>query len=69
MTDSFEAVVVGSGFGGTILSLSLANKFADDNANNNTDKKVCVLERGQWWLSHEMNFVPKASRKTISQHA
>jgi choline dehydrogenase-like flavoprotein len=63
MTDSFEAVVIGSGFGGTILSLSLANKFADDNTNNNTDKKVCVLERGQWWLSHEMNFVPKASRK------
>ena len=28
MTDNFEAVVVGSGFGGTILALSLANKFA-----------------------------------------
>jgi choline dehydrogenase-like flavoprotein len=64
MTDNFEAVVVGSGFGGTILALSLANKFQDDNTKNGTDKKVCVLERGQWWLSHEMNFVPKASRKT-----
>lgn len=63
MADKFEAVVVGSGFGGTILSLSLANRFADDNTNNNTEKKVCVMERGQWWLSHETNFVPKASRK------
>lgn len=55
---------MGSGFGGTILALSLANKFEDDNAKNNTNKRVCVFERGQWWLSHEMNFVPKASRKT-----
>ena len=62
MTDNFDAIVVGSGFGGTILALSLANKFEDDNAKNNTNKKVCVFERGQWWLSHEMNFVPKASR-------
>jgi choline dehydrogenase-like flavoprotein len=62
MVDSFETVVIGSGFGGTILALSFANKFEDDNAKNNTSKKVCVFERGQWWLSHEMNFVPKASR-------
>ncbi len=32
--DKFEAVVVGSGFGGTILTLSLANKFENDNTKN-----------------------------------
>lgn len=61
--DTFEAVVVGSGFGGTILALSLANKFESDNAKNNTNKKVCVLERGQWWISHELNYTPKEERK------
>jgi choline dehydrogenase-like flavoprotein len=63
--ETFEAIVVGSGFGGTIVALSLANKFEDENTNNNTDKRVCILERGQWWLSHEMNFKPKSSRKTF----
>lgn len=62
--DRFEAVVVGSGFGGTILSLSLANKVADENATHGTDGRVCVLERGQWWLSHEMNVTPREQRKT-----
>jgi choline dehydrogenase-like flavoprotein len=66
MSDSFEAVVVGSGFGGTILALSLANKYEADNSKNNTNKRVCVLERGQWWLSHETTFTPKSSRSTTS---
>ena len=46
----YEAVVIGSGFGGTITSLSLANKYKEDGEG----KKVCILERGQWWVSHEM---------------
>ncbi|MCE8422906.1 MAG: hypothetical protein J5U17_01490 [Candidatus Methanoperedens sp.] len=61
--DKFEAVVVGSGFGGTILALSLANKFENDNSNNHTNKKVCVLERGEWWISHELNYTPKEKRR------
>jgi hypothetical protein len=32
--------------------LSLANELEDDNTKNNTDKKFCILKRGQWWLSH-----------------
>jgi choline dehydrogenase-like flavoprotein len=60
--EKFEAIVIGSGFGGTILSLSLANKFDSDNASNNTDKKVCLLERGQWWLSHEINYTAPTDR-------
>lgn len=65
MTNSFESIVIGSGFGGTILALSIANKFQDDNAKNNTNKKVCILERGQWWLTHELNFTPQEIRKTF----
>jgi len=65
--DSFEAVVIGSGFGGTILSLTLANKFAEENRKNGTagtskKKSVCILERGQWWISHEITFTPKDKR-------
>lgn len=60
--ESFEAVVIGSGFGGTVLTLSLANKFESDNTSNNIDKKVCLLERGQWWLSHEINYTPPGER-------
>lgn len=52
--DQFEAVVVGSGFGGTILGLTLANKFSKEKNSGTKPKKVCILERGQWWVSHEM---------------
>jgi choline dehydrogenase-like flavoprotein len=52
----FEVVVIGSGFGGTILSTSLVNKFADEDKALPDDqkRKVCILERGQWWVSHEV---------------
>lgn len=55
-----ECVVIGSGFGGTILSLSLVNKYHDeDQALPDPEKrKVVLLERGQWWLSHELPLSP-----------
>lgn len=56
--ERYEAVVIGSGFGGTIAALTLANKLAE--APGRTDR-VCVLERGQWWLSDE---VPATSAGT-----
>lgn len=65
MADTFESVIIGSGFGGTILALSFANRFEDENSKNNTNKRACILERGQWWLTHEFNYTPKASRKTF----
>ena len=57
-----ECVVVGSGFGGTILSLSLVNKYHDeDNGVPDADKrKVVILERGQWWVSHELPLSPSS---------
>ncbi|HXV88879.1 MAG TPA: GMC oxidoreductase [Nitrososphaeraceae archaeon] len=54
-----EAVVTGSGFGGTIISLSLVNKFVADAAPpGSVKKKVVLLERGQWWVSHELPSSP-----------
>lgn len=50
--DRYESVVIGSGFGGTIVALTLANRYAEDSST--PMKKVCVLERGQWWVSGEM---------------
>ena len=54
--DKYEAVVIGSGFGGTITSLTLANKYGkeDINKEEKLKRRVCILERGQWWVSHEM---------------
>lgn len=47
-----DAVVIGSGFGGTIAALTLTNFFAT----RNKGEKVCILERGQWWISHELPY-------------
>jgi hypothetical protein len=57
-----EAVVVGSGFGGTIVSLSLVNQFEQqDQALPDAQKrKVVILERGQWWVSHELPLSPSS---------
>jgi choline dehydrogenase-like flavoprotein len=51
-----EAIVIGSGFGGTITSLSLVNKYVKDAKDNPgaNKKKIVILERGQWWVSHEL---------------
>ncbi len=51
-----EAIVIGSGFGGTIIASSLVNQIvADDQVKPDQDKrKVVLLERGQWWVSHEL---------------
>ena len=59
--ECYEAIVIGSGFGGTIVSLSLANWFDEQDPTHKV-KRVGVLERGQWWVSHEM---PATSKGTI----
>ena len=59
--ECYEAVVIGSGFGGTIVSLSLANWFDEQDPTHKV-KRVGVLERGQWWVSHEM---PATSSGTV----
>ncbi len=51
--EGYEAVVIGSGFGGSIVALTLANKYAAENSPSKSNR-VCVLERGQWWVSGEI---------------
>src|SRR5215204_5850428 len=46
----YDSVVIGSGFGGTIVSVAIAKMYKG----KNEDKRVCILERGQWWISHEI---------------
>lgn len=55
---SYEAIVIGSGFGGSITALTLANKYAESPGPTN---RVCVLERGQWWVSDK---VPRTAAGT-----
>jgi len=46
----YDSVVIGSGFGGTVVSLAIAKKYKAENARN----RVCILERGQWWINDEI---------------
>jgi len=59
-SERYEVVVIGSGFGGTIAALTLANKYAEAPGPTN---RVCVLERGQWWVSDE---TPKTADGTTN---
>jgi GMC oxidoreductase len=60
-----EVVVIGSGFGGTIVSLSVVNQLHEEDRllPDSSKRKVILLERGQWWISHE---VP--STKGFNEH-
>ena len=40
----YKVVVIGSGFGGTMTALPLADKFKERKAG----EKVLILERGSW---------------------
>src|SRR5438067_2072471 len=46
----FDAIIVGSGFGGTVAATRLAAK----------GKKVLILERGTWWITPETLGKPPA---------
>jgi cholesterol oxidase len=61
----FDAVIVGSGFGGTVAATRLAGK----------GKRVLMLERGTWWITPETLGVPAAPpagrppmRKWLNDH-
>jgi hypothetical protein len=61
--EAYDAVVIGSGFGGTIAALTLSNKYdkEDNNKEEKLRRRVCVLERGQWWISHEIPDKPNVT--------
>ena len=48
----YDTVVIGSGFGGTVVSLAIAKMYKIENEKRNENNRVCILERGQWWISH-----------------
>jgi cholesterol oxidase len=51
----YDAIVVGSGFGGTIATTMLAE----------SGKRVLVLERGSWWMSPEDAGKPRAETSAM----
>ena len=51
--DHYDAIVIGTGFGGTVAATRLAAKH----------KKVLLLERGTWWFSPEKLGKPPVSAK------
>lgn len=57
-----ESIVVGSGFGGTITSLSLVKKYLSEDGSlpDSQKRKIILLERGQWWVSHELPASPSS---------
>ena len=44
MAVDFDVIIIGSGFGATVLALDQAKK----------GKSVFILERGVWWSSPEL---------------
>src|SRR5215213_1431498 len=46
-TSHYKVVVIGSGFGGTMTALPLADKFKE----RKKEEKVLILERGTWWTT------------------
>src|SRR5215212_9593338 len=66
--DKYEVVVIGSGFGGTIASLTLTNKYEDKDKKEKLGRRVCILERGQWWVSHEMPMPQVPNKPDISDN-
>ena len=56
MPMNFDAIVIGTGFGGTIAATRLAAK----------GKKVFMLERGTWWITPaKIGKAPPSNRKPI----
>lgn len=56
-TSHYKVVVIGSGFGGTMTALPLADKFKEraekraDEGKPEIEEKVLILERGTWWTT------------------
>ena len=53
---AYDAIVIGTGFGGTVAATRLAKK----------GKKVLMLERGTWWITPEkLGKPPQSTKKPI----
>lgn len=53
MTVSYDDVIIGSGFGGAVLALRLAERY------RRPERQICVLERGQEYLEYNPPHPPR----------
>jgi cholesterol oxidase len=53
MAVSYDDVIIGSGFGGAVLALRLAERYR-----NRVERRICVLERGQEYPPPQRNGYP-----------
>ncbi|MCW3108252.1 MAG: choline dehydrogenase, partial [Segetibacter sp.] len=53
MENEYDAVIIGSGFGGTITALTIAREFYLEwlKDKSKPKRKVLLLERGTWWTT------------------
>src|SRR5215218_5982613 len=53
MENQYDAIVIGSGFGGTIMALTIAREFFLEWKKDETKpkRKVLLMERGTWWTT------------------
>ncbi len=54
MKDTYDVVVIGSGFGGSILACRLAQ----------AGRSVCVLERGKRWAKEACSIIASSEIST-----
>jgi choline dehydrogenase-like flavoprotein len=60
MPSDFTTIVIGTGFGGTMTALTLAQAYAD----RNRGESVLMLERGTWWTTP----VPTVEDKEVTTY-
>ena len=46
--DSYDTIIVGTGFGATVTALSLAREFM---FRGETNRRILMIERGTWWTT------------------
>ncbi len=61
----YAAVIIGSGFGGTMTALPLAQEFK----RRGQGEKTLILERGTWWTTPVGTVQDKELRPTTSWSA
>lgn len=47
----YTVVVIGTGFGGMMTALSLAQEFKKNQKPDENKKNILMLERGTWWTT------------------
>jgi len=61
MNQEYDVVVIGTGFGGTMTALTIAEKLKD----KKNKPKILMLERGTWWTTP----TPTVQDKAVATHS